>query len=243
MQIKPQALQDFTKHVLQDYPREACGLLVDDLYIPCPNSSPDPYKHFRIDPLHYVKASALGTVKAVLHSHPYDKFRSPQWPKEWPSGPDMECWMKSDVPWGIVSTDGEGISQPVWLDNSVIPPLEGREFIHGINDCYSLIRDWFKINKNITLPNFARGIEWWLAGKNLYDENFEQVGFYEIPIEEATIGDCVMMKAASPVTNHAAVIVGTNQIMHHLFNRLSGVDSLSKWNRCIVRAVRYGAPE
>jgi cell wall-associated NlpC family hydrolase len=243
MNISPQALQDFTQHVLKDFPSEACGLIVDGNYTPCPNSAPDPSSDFVINPVHYVKASALGTVEAVLHSHPYDKNFDHRWPKEWPSTPDMQSWMKGTVPWGIAATCGEGLTQLVWLDEANPQPLMEREFIHGINDCYSLIRDWYRINKDITLPNFARGIEWWYAGQNLYEENFEKAGFYEINLEEATVGDCVMMKAAAPVTNHAAVIVGPNQILHHLFNRLSGIDSLSKWNRCIVRAVRYGGQQ
>lgn len=243
MDLNTKAFSDFTAHVLHAYPNEACGLIVNGEYIPCPNSANDPLNDFQIDVVHYVKASAMGEVQAVLHSHPYDKFQSSAWPREWPSTKDMSSWMKGTIPWGIAATDGEGLTQIVWLDDSVITPLEGREFIHGINDCYSLIRDWFKVNRNVVLPNFARGIEWWYAGKDLYDENFESAGFYEIPLEEATVGDCVMMKAAAKVTNHAAVIVGPNQILHHLFNRLSGVDSLSKWNRCIVRAVRYGAKQ
>lgn len=237
--INASVLEDFTKHVISEFPKEACGFVIDDKYIPVPNSSATPLTSFRIDPLHRVKAEAMGKIQAVLHSHPYDKFNCGRWPAEWPTTHDMRSWMEDEIPWGIVSTCGEGISRLVWLDSSKTEPIVGREFIHGVNDCYSLIRDWFKLNKEVELPNFARGIEWWYDGKDLYDENFRQAGFIDIDLSQATIGDCVMMKVASPVTNHAAVIVGQNQIMHHLFNRLSGVDSLSKWNRCIVRAVRY----
>jgi cell wall-associated NlpC family hydrolase len=239
MKLNATILKNFTKHVLQEFPNEACGLVINNKYVPVPNNAVDPAKTFAMDPLHLVKAKAMGDVQAVLHSHPYDKFQHNKWPVEWPSTSDMESWMGDDIPWGIVSTCGEGISPIVWLDESVTESIEGREFIHGVNDCYSIIRDWYKLNKGITLPNFARGIEWWYAGKDLYDENFKAAGFEEIELAKATVGDCVMMKAASNVTNHCAVIVGPNQILHHMFNRLSGVDQLSKWNRCIVRAVRY----
>ena len=239
MQLSISTLKEFEKHVLQEYPSEACGLVVNDNYIPCKNIHPDPSQHFKIDNLDYIRATAYGEVQAVLHSHPYNKHQSSKWPVEWPTTADMQSWMSGNIPWGICATEGAGITQLVWLDEDHPQELEGREFAHGINDCYSLIRDWFRLNRSIVLPNFARGIEWWYAGKNLYDENFEKAGFETIKLEEATIGDCVMMKVASDVTNHAAVITGHNQIMHHLFNRLSGTDSLSKWNRCIIRAVRY----
>jgi cell wall-associated NlpC family hydrolase len=239
MQINTSTLKAFQKHVLKCYPQEACGFVVNNKYIPVTNSAEDPLKNFAIDPIHQMAAKSLGVIQAVLHSHPYDKFNTPKWSPQWPTTADMESWMKADIPWGIAATCGEGITELVWLDEKDIQPLEGRDFIHGVNDCYSIIRDWYRTNKQITFPNFARGIEWWYAGKNLYDENFEAVGFVTIPIEQADVGDCVMMKVASEVTNHAAVIVGPNQILHHMFNRLSGVDSLSKWKRCIVRAVRY----
>lgn len=239
MKLLPKAHKEFELECVKQFPREACGFIIDDEFVPVPNSAEEPTQTFRIDPVHQVKASAMGAIQAVLHSHPYNKFNMPKWPVEWPTTPDMASWMKGNIPWGISATCGEGISQPVWLDESYIAPLEGREFIHGINDCYSLIRDWYRINKQVVLPNFARGTEWWYAGKNLYDDHFEEAGFYTIPLEQAEIGDVILMQAASPVTNHGAIVVGPNQILHHLFNRLSGVDSLKKWDRCIVRAIRY----
>lgn len=239
MNLNPKTFQAFQSHVLAEFPKEAVGFVIDGNYVPVPNSASDPFTTFRIDQIDHVKALAIGPIQAVLHSHPYDKFHTPKWPAEWPTTSDMDSWMEGDIPWGIVATDGEGLTQVVWLDETEVAPLEGRTFVHGISDCYSIIRDWYKLNRQITLPNFARGIEWWYAGRNLYDDNFKLTGFEPIRLEDAEVGDVVMMKAASPVTNHAAVIVGPNQILHHLFNRLSGIDSLSKWNRCIVRVVRY----
>lgn len=243
MILGEQCLKDFEAHVLERYPEEACGLVVDGAFIPVPNSALEPTKTFRIDPLHYVKASAMGTVQAVLHSHPYQIAEQHKWPPEWPSAADMTGWLANNIPWGICATEGQGISQLVWLDEDNPEPLTGREFIHGINDCYSLIRDWFRLERGIALPNFARGMEWWTSGKDLYDENFERVGFRPIAMEELQVGDCVMFKVRSPVTNHAAVVTGSNQILHHLFHRLSGHDELAKWGRVINRAVRYIGPQ
>lgn len=242
MMLSAQALEDFKAHTVACYPQEACGLLVNGSFIPTPNSALEPTKTFRIDPLHYVKAAAMGTVQAVLHSHPYALTDRHLYPPEWPSTPDMEAWLANNLPWGICATDGEGITQLVWLDENNPAPLIGREFIHGINDCYSLIRDEFK-TRGITLKNFARGYGWWETGANLYDDNFTVAGFTTIPMEEATVGDVLLFKVRSAVTNHAAVITDTNEILHHLFHRLSGHDKLSKWTRVINRAIRYTRPQ
>lgn len=243
MELSNECLEAFKAHVLAVYPEEACGFVVDGGFVPITNTAETPLETFRIDPIDYVKASKLGTVQAVLHSHPYKIDSHPQWPVEWPSEADMSCWMAGDLPWGIVATEGEGISQIVWLDESVIEPLEGREFLHGVHDCYGIIRDWFRVNRNVTLMNCPRNMEWWYAGKDLYSENFERAGFKAIPLVEAEAGDVVLMQVRSPVVNHAAVVTGPNQIMHHLIHRLSGTDQLSKWERHITTALRYVGPQ
>ena len=147
--------------------------------------------------------------------------------------------MGSNIPWGICCTDGSGISALVWLDEDHPDALVGREFIHGINDCYSLVRDWYKLERGITLMNFARGMDWWYHGEDLYDSNFERAGFCTVSMDELQVGDVLLFKVRSEVTNHAAVYTGTNEILHHLFHRCSGYDGLAKWNRVINRAVRF----
>ena len=236
--LSAKALSEFKDHVIACYPEEACGFVIGDEFHPVKNSSPEPLTTFHVAPIDYVKAEALGVIQAFLHSHPYSKFDPPKWPSEWPSAHDMRYWMDGTIPWGIVGTDGEGLTDMVWLDDS-LPPLVGRDFVHGVRDCYGLIRDWFRVNKQIDIPNFARSMEWWFTGEDLYEKNFAEVGFAPIDLKDAVIGDCVMMKVASPVTNHAAVITGPNEILHHMFHRLSGADRLDKWKRHIVRAVRY----
>lgn len=243
MKLEPQALSDFTAHVIQEHPREACGFIVDGNYIPVPNSSQTPLVSFRVDPIHYIKTAALGEIQALLHSHPYLPGTHSQWPMEWPSTGDMETWLKGTIPWGICASDGEGITQLVWLDEEHPEPLIGREFVHGINDCFSIIRDWYKINRSTVIPNYARGMDWWFSGKNLYEDNFEKAGFVEIDRSDIQIGDVVLIRVAAPVVNHAAIVTGENEITHHLHKRLSGVDSLAKWNKTIVRAVRFKGPQ
>lgn len=241
MILSPEAHEAFKAHVIAQYPKEACGLLIDGVYVPQDNISETPERTFRIAPEALIRSGSMD-LQAVLHSHPYDLRVAPAYPPEWPSTADMRSWIAMGIPWGICATEGEGITQLVWLDDANPAPLLGREFIHGVHDCYSIVRDWFKLQRSVTLPNFARGMDWWETGADLYDENFERAGFVTIPFEEATVGDCVLFKVRSPVTNHAAVITGENEILHHLFHRLSGHDSLNKWTRVINRAVRYRGP-
>lgn len=238
MKLSPACLEAFAADVVARYPNEACGLVVNGEYVSVPNTSETPLLTFRIDPVEIVRYSNSG-LQAVLHSHPYNLRMPTVHPAEWPSTKDMEGWLAGCIPWGICATDGEGITELVWLDEDNPEPLVGRHFIHGVNDCYSIVRDWFRMERGILLPNFARGMEWWETGADLYDANFEKAGFKTIPFDDISVGDCVLFKVRSPVTNHAAVVTGQNEILHHLIHRLSGHDTLSKWGRVINRAVRY----
>jgi len=48
--------------------------------------------------------------------------------------------------------------------------LVGREWSHGVLDCYALVRDWFRAERGVELPNFVRFDDWWKRGENLYLE-------------------------------------------------------------------------
>ena len=68
----------------------------------------------------------------------------------------------------------------------------------------------------LDLPDFVREDSWWIKGQNLYLENFEKAGFIETDKLEYGVG--LLMQINSPVPNHAAVYIGNNQIIQHLFN-------------------------
>ncbi|MDH1086330.1 C40 family peptidase [Pantoea brenneri] len=61
-------------HAQACYPQECCGLVIltrdGHQYLPCINASPEPRRHFSLTPEDYLKASAAGTIIALVHSHP-----------------------------------------------------------------------------------------------------------------------------------------------------------------------------
>ncbi|MDI1362506.1 NlpC/P60 family protein [Methylotenera sp.] len=242
MIISHEATEAWEKYVIAEYPNEACAYVVDGSIYPVKNHSETPTLTFSVDVIDRLMAHKLGKVEAFLHSHPYKIEESNfAWNPAWASAEDMKTWIADNIPWGISSTEGEGVSTIFWYDDSMeaMSPLEGREFISGLHDCYSVVRDYYRSVLGIHIPNFSRGYGWWDRGEELYLEGFEKAGFIEIPMEEATINDAVMMSLGTGVVVHAAVIVGENQILQHNIKRLSGYDSLAKWGRQIVKAVRY----
>lgn len=241
MNIPFETQEAIKAHAIATFPNECCGLIIDDKFVPTENVSLSPTETFTIQKDVFAAAMISGKLQAVIHSHCITPAHTSRFDPRQPSGADMKSWLATNIPWGIVATNGTEASEILWMDDSVIAPLHGRDFIHGVHDCYAIIRDYFRTELNILLPNYARGMEWWDKGEDLYSQNFKEAGFYEISEAEADVNDCCLFQVKSPVINHAAVITGQDEILHHLFHRLSGPDRLDKWRKSIVKYVRYDA--
>ena len=61
-------------HAKDQSPKESVGLLLNvkgkERYFPCRNLSMTAHQCFILDPEDYVKADILGSIKAIIHSHP-----------------------------------------------------------------------------------------------------------------------------------------------------------------------------
>jgi hypothetical protein len=103
---------------------------------------------------------------------------------------------------------------------------EGRPFLHGMFDCYTLIRDYYKREFNIFLPtNMQRNWNWWSQGENLYVDNAKYHRFEEVT--DIKKHDVLVMKIGSPVPNHGAIYLGNNKILHHAAGRFSTIQTLT----------------
>lgn len=201
-------------HATEQAPKECCGLVVisngKQKYIPCKNLGVGT-DNFVLDPIDYDKADTAGEIVAVIHSHPNMSAK--------PSQADLVACEASGLPWFIL-----GYPSMVWEylePNGYVAPLVGRQWTHGILDCYSIIKDWYMQEQCIELPDFERFDEWWLKGQNLYLDNILKVGFKPINQDQLQKGDVILMAIGSSVPNHGALYLGDGIILHHIQNRLS----------------------
>jgi proteasome lid subunit RPN8/RPN11 len=248
--LSQRALYGAQDHARQAYPNEACGLVIGDLYYPCENTHPEPAKYFRISSKERLELEArFGPIQAVIHSHPDGPY--------FPTKADMEAQLKEKVPFGIIVTDGERVADPVmWGESLPIAPLVGRRFIHGVFDCYSLIRDTFRLGNEalkaaevdpnfpfppITLLDFPRDDNWWEGEDNLYLDNFRKVGFTPVPQDQARAGDVFLTKIRSHKINHGGVLLSGELLLHHLPSRLSRREGAGIWAHCAEMWIRYDA--
>lgn len=216
MELSEETKAQILEHAKSEFPREACGLMAvvkgRCRYFPCRNIAETPDEHFVLDGWNEVED--LGEIVAIVHSHP---TTNPQ-----PSAADRVACEKSQLPWFIVNpkTEQWGQCEPVGFEL----PYVGRQFVHGIVDCYSLCRDWYKREWGLNLRDYERRDQWWDNGENLYLDNFMKEGFYKIPLQELQRGDALLMQLVSPVPNHAAIYLGDQQVLHHVQGRLSSRD-------------------
>lgn len=207
MRINQKLLAEIRAHAEKEYPAEACGVLISTdagrVYVPCGNKAKTARENFQIDEHDLVAAEDRGEVLAIIHSHP-DKAPAP-------SMADRVSCELHEVPWGIVGWPGGEIE---WFKPSgFLAPLLGRDFSHGLLDCWAACRDWYAREAGLNLPNFERQDLWWEdeTGPSLYEENFKATGFYQV--ESAQRGDMLVLQIPTPGRscfhpNHAAIYLG-----------------------------------
>ncbi len=220
-------VQQMLESAERAYPNEACGVLISEhrrpVLVPCPNVDERPGQQFTIDPNDYEAAEARGPVLGIFHSHVDESAE--------PSQADREMIEATQLPWHIVSWPGKGYSHT--LPCGYVVPLEGRPFVHGIHDCYTIIRDFYKREYGIHLNDYPRKQEWWNDPEyDLYIDNFRNEGFVPLDGEPMVRGDVLLMRCGETLTtNHGAIYLGDGLILHHVTNRLSCTDVLNGYFR------------
>ena len=215
-------------HAIAEYPRECCGLVLlvqgKEEYVPCKNAAAVPTDNFVILAEAYADAEDRGEVIALAHSHPGAPARPSMADKTMCEASGIATWLICSV--GVQADGTVGVSD--WCEfgpSGYVAPLIGRDFAHGTLDCYSLVRDWYRMERGIVLLDGDRPDGWWDDGvSNLYMDNFSRAGFIDLGQRAMPeIGDVLLMQIRSKngVPNHAGIYIGNNQILHHMYGRLS----------------------
>ena len=220
---------DIEAHAKRELPRESCGLVVVDkqsgavIYRACRNSAEDPENEFVISPAEYLAAKEGGKyeIAGLIHSHP-DGNKKPS---------------KTDR----VVAGNNKIASYVYADGELIPvapetdlPYTGRDFVYGITDCFSIVRDYYKRELGVELEHFfyAPGDE-----PEHIKECAKRWGFVEVRAPYKA-GDIVVMRYLQKDGDHLGIYLGGNVILHHLPRKLSARDSFGRWEHRIVRMLR-----
>lgn len=224
-----------SEHAWAEYPKECCGLIVQSLqsgevcYHPTPNASPDPHNSFAIDPQVHIDIAQDHDVLAIVHSHPNGE--------PMPSEIDRVQMGLHDTDWVIV---GLGISPTgaKYCDikrhkpKAYQSPLIGREYHHGMQDCYTLVQDYYSRELDIDLPDFYRKDDWWEDPNHapLYEQNFAKAGFHQV--HDLQSNDVILCRVGRTYhTNHALIYLGNHTLSSEQASALIG-DSLVLHHPC-----------
>lgn len=220
-------IEDVLVHAKECVPNECCGLAVETIagviYYPTRNQSSG--ESFLVDPLDYIKASRVGTIVGICHSHVMSTCA--------PSQSDIVGCNSSKLPWLIVAIDGS---------HSMIYPesfskYEGRRYEYGTVDCYTVVQDYYRQELGIDLPRYPSTDLWWQYGQSLYEEHFPEQ--FDI-VTEPKLHDIILMAVDSNIGNHPAIYLGNNRILHHPRNRLSMIDRYGfYWKRATKVIYRH----
>lgn len=208
-------------------PLECCGLIVNqagiELYLPCKNLSIEP-GHFVLDPVDFAAAEDAGTVVQVVHSHVYQSAD--------PTDADRVGCEASGLPWLIAAwpTGNWSEIEPTGYQADLI----GREFVWGVFDCFTLIRDYYRQTLGILISD---GGGYPFRDSGLYQARFESAGFAQVDGDPRPHDVILMGIAGASEANHAAIYVGNETILHHVQNRLSGRVPYGGYWRDTTRAV------
>ncbi|WP_436898233.1 C40 family peptidase [Acinetobacter gyllenbergii] len=231
-------------HTKQCYPAECCGVIVSGEYIACRNVAE--HGQFEIHYKDLTDAEDQGEIQAYVHSHPDATARA--------SDLDLLQIELHQKPWVICAYPE--IEFQVHKPFGYQAALIGRDYHHGYQDCYSIVRDFYQRELGIQLLDFERADGWWNDEnhKSLYLENLDAAGFYQVG--EPQYGDmlvCNVGRTEHP--NHAVIWLGDrwqlkseestacfggSLILHHPYGRKSIREIFGQqWQERVVKIVRH----
>lgn len=211
---------------IANYPNESCGLIYSDSvgkphYVECKNISDEPNHNFLIDPNEYLEVEKLGEVIGCWHTHCDVPPTA--------SDPDKQGCKNTQVPWfiGSVYKDDSGFRFEgltlVEVDDGYEAPLLGRVYCFGTFDCFSLMKDYYKRELRIELPDVPRTERIWTTEENYMAKRaVEDFGFVRLDDDAELIrGDLCFVETDREGADHICIYLGNDRILHQMRNRLS----------------------
>lgn len=127
----------------------------------------------------------------------------------------------------------------IWFGNNV-PKCEyvGRDYLYGIHDCLSLVRDFYIQELGIYFDDTIREYDWWLNGSGQMKQGYEARGFYLV--KNPRPNDVVLMCCPGmDEPTHVGVLLQDAQMLHHLADRYSEQTGIRVLERAGFRIYGY----
>jgi len=213
-------------HALEDSPNECCGLIVEKdtthKVFECRNISTSPLISFSLDPLDYLKCSAQGEIKSVYHSHLEEEEFSEA--DKTNSSYHNVNYIMFNIKDNSFREFNPKKQRTLYLN---------KPFKVGVNDCFTLVRDYLRENTKTQLPqevceaySFGARKENLQQAIDLIDEvalSYAKKDFLKIDIsqmDDLKKNDILVIGLRESNTPfHLAVYLGNNMVIHHPRNK------------------------
>lgn len=225
-------LEEMREHASEEYPNEACGLVVRVgsrfRAWRAKNLSPQPRHHVVIDPEAWVEAGDVGEVVGTYHSHPDGSAE--------PGMTDLQFCEATGMTMFIVgcpSSDFRAVEPTGYK-----APYEGRPYLYKVYDCLTLVQEWLDREMGIKVEAVPHEYEWWLRGEDLIMKNYAAAGFVNVD-GELKRGDVLVITVGNSPC-HLGVYLGNNLFLHQPRSTASVVTVYGAHWRSMTHAVlRY----
>lgn len=233
--LDPVAVHDAIEHARAEFPLESCGAIIDDVYVPFVNTSHTPEAFFVVSDPVWFRAYTEGRVDCIVHSH-NDVNRA--------SLSDQQHQQELQVPSLIINLRNKSVIDCIVFGLEKEAPLEGRPFFYGAFDCFSLVRDYLKLEHNAVLPTPPHEWEFWVRGENPVeqmihdDKTLPLTMLPQIP-PSYNIGDVLLYKdGGTKHINHMGVVCGAGLVLHHTQRRISGKFPITYIRKYLTNVMR-----
>lgn len=191
---------------LTSYPKEMCGVLLQDSFVALPNTAENPEEDFRIEAI--ALAPYIGKITAVVHSHTLRRKRPCVQDARTPSFKDVLAWRATQLPFLIVATDGEVVTEALEFPKPYSEQLLQRPFIWFVNDCYTIVQDYYKREFDINLPMHKAEVDFTEIKhqSDLFEAHAEAFGFVKYEnVMPSRNGDLILVDGTQGKRNHLGI--------------------------------------
>lgn len=221
-------------HAKAEFPNEACGAIIEGVYVQYENKADDPSKEFLIDDPSWYENYSEGRVECLVHSH-NDCNRA--------TFVDQSVQTELMLPSLIVNLRNRSLMDCIVFGQEELAPIDGRPFFYGAFDCMTLVRDYYRFHYDIVLPMTPHGWEFWARGENLFEQTLESdttISRTEVPVTDVREGDILFYNMfGTKYINHVGVACSDlGEIYHHVSNHVSGKYPINYGRKYLMKVVR-----
>lgn len=239
--ILPTTKLQIKEHALQNPLEECCGFVFEngDTYR-SPNFADNKSNRFAISSLAYIKAAQIGKIYAIYHSHIGHNYNFSEFDKLNADNHKFNYLVYS------IKSDAFNF----YPHNSSINKYAGVDFEIGKNDCYSLVKDYWKAELNFEIVDNGmaddRKDDWLQKNPRIFEDIFELnkdrlVRIKINKIEDLQSGDIILFNYFKPkwTVHHLGIYLGNDTFIHHPRRKFSVIEVLDdlylNWVDSIIR--------